>query len=94
MSALFGPGLMFCEMVKMDALVRCDENTFRLLDFNKDMHHIGGQLVGSKPELAGECARIIEDLGFDVVAAPGGGLARTDTNHDVCLSLKTCEQHL
>lgn len=67
MSALFNPGLMFCEMVKMDALVRCDENTFRLLDFNKDMHHIGGQLVGSKPELAGACARIIEDLGFDVI---------------------------
>ncbi len=54
-------------MVKMDALIRHDPNTYRILDFEKEMHPIGGQLCGSKPELAGPCARIIEDLGFDVV---------------------------
>jgi tRNA-dihydrouridine synthase B len=67
MSAKFKPGLMFCEMVKMDALIRNDEGTFRMLEFSKDMHPIGGQICGSKPEIAGSCAKIIEDLGFDTV---------------------------
>ena len=38
-----------------------------MLDFEKFMHPIGGQICGSKPEMAGACAKIIEDLGFDVV---------------------------
>lgn len=67
MSAKYRPGLMYCEMVKMDALVRHDQNTFHMLDFDKKMHPIVGQLCGSKPALAGQAARIIEDLGFDVV---------------------------
>lgn len=67
MSAKYRPGLMYCEMVKMDALVRFDPGTFHLLDYSADMHPIGGQLCGSKPALAGQAAKIIEDLGFDVV---------------------------
>ncbi|WP_068467587.1 tRNA dihydrouridine synthase DusB [Candidatus Protochlamydia phocaeensis] len=67
MSAKYGPGLMYCEMVKMDALVRHDPATYHLLDYAPDMHPIGGQLCGSKPSLAGQAAKIIEDLGFDVV---------------------------
>lgn len=67
MSAKYSPGLMYCEMVKMDALVRNDTNTFHLLDYDASMHPIGGQLCGSKPSIAGQAAKIIEDLGFDVV---------------------------
>lgn len=67
MSASYGPGLIYCEMVKMDALVRNDQGTFHMLDFDKTMHPIGGQICGSKPSIAGAAAKIIEDLGFDVV---------------------------
>ncbi|NBO23648.1 MAG: tRNA dihydrouridine synthase DusB [Chlamydiae bacterium] len=67
MSYLFQPALTFCEMVKMDALVRHDASTYRILDFDKSMTPIGAQLCGSKPELAKEAAKIIEDLGFDVI---------------------------
>ncbi len=67
MTVKYKPGLVYCEMVKMDALIRHDPNTYRLLDYEKSMHPIGGQLCGSKPEIAGPCAKIIEDLGFDVV---------------------------
>lgn len=66
-NASYSPGLIFCEMVKMDALIRHDPNTYHLLDYDKSMHPIGAQLCGSKPHLAGPCAKIIEDLGFDVV---------------------------
>lgn len=67
MSAKFQPGLMYCEMVKMEPLTRGEQNTLRMLDYHPEMHPIGGQIVGSKPHLAGPSARIIEELGFDVV---------------------------
>ena len=63
----FRPGLVFCEMVKMDALVRHDANTYRLLEFERGMHPIGAQLVGSNIPIAADSAKIIEDMGFDVV---------------------------
>lgn len=67
MSARYRPGLLYCEMVKMDALIRHDRGTFHILDYDRDMHPIGGQLCGSNPRIAGQAARIIEELGFDVV---------------------------
>lgn len=67
MTSRYRPGLIYAEMVKMDALVRNDPHTFRMLDFERSMHPIGGQVCGSKPEMAGPCAKVIEDLGFDVV---------------------------
>lgn len=67
MTSLYKPGLIYCEMTKMDALVRNDAKTFRMLDYEKQMHPIGAQLCGSKPALAAPCAKIIEELGFDVI---------------------------
>lgn len=67
MTTAYQPGLVYCEMVKMDALVRHDTNTYRFLDYEAAMHPIGAQLCGSKPHLAGKSARILEDLGFDVI---------------------------
>jgi tRNA-dihydrouridine synthase B len=67
MTSMYKPGLIYCEMVKMDALIRHDPGTFRLLDYERGMHPIGAQLCGSKPKLAKRCAKICEDLGFDVV---------------------------
>jgi tRNA-dihydrouridine synthase B len=67
LSAKYKPGLMFTEMCKMEALVRKESSTFRFLDFDPSMHPIGAQLCGSDPKLAPAAAKIIEDLGFDVV---------------------------
>lgn len=67
MSARYSPGLMYCEMVKMDALIRNDQGTYHILDYDASMRPIGGQICGSKPEIAGKAAKIIEDLGFDVI---------------------------
>jgi len=67
MSALYKPGLIYCEMVKMDALIRHDPTTFRLLDYEKNMHPIGAQICGSKVGITKDAARIIEDLGFDTI---------------------------
>lgn len=67
MTSNYRPGLIYCEMVKMDALIRNDPHTYRLLDYEASMHPIGGQICGSKTHLARPCAKIIEDLGFDIV---------------------------
>lgn len=67
MTGKYQPGLIYCEMVKMEALIRNDPHTFQLLEYESGMHPIGGQICGSNPALAGQCAKIIEDLGFDVV---------------------------
>lgn len=67
MGKRYGPGLVFCEMVKMDALIRNDRNTYRLLDYTQGMHPIGAQLCGSRLDIVADCAKIIEDLGFDVI---------------------------
>ena len=67
MACRWRPGVVYCEMVKMDALIRNDAHTFRMLEFTPDMHPIGAQLCGSNPKYAKDSAKIIEDLGFDVL---------------------------
>lgn len=67
MSARYSPSLMFCEMVKMEALVRKVPGTYQMLEYSEEMRPIGGQICGSNPDLAAPSAKIIEDLGFDAV---------------------------
>ncbi len=67
MSAKYKPGLQFCEMVKMEALIRYDRQTYRILDYDKSMHPHGAQIVGGNPQNAYISAKIIEDLGFDLI---------------------------
>lgn len=68
MSARYGaPGMQYCEMVKMQALARLDPTTLQILDYTPDIHPIGAQLVGADPKLAGPCAAILEDMGFDAI---------------------------
>ena len=67
MACRYRPGLVYCEMIKIDALVRNDAHTYRLLDYSSDMHPIGAQICGSKPKVAAIAAKIVEDLGFDLI---------------------------
>lgn len=67
MALKFRPGLMFCEMVKVEALVRNVRATMQMLEFTEDMHPIGAQICGSKSKIAAEAAKIIEDKGFDLI---------------------------
>ncbi|MEG0037495.1 MAG: tRNA dihydrouridine synthase DusB [Victivallaceae bacterium] len=67
MSVSGNPALMFCEMVKVEALVRRIPKTLRILDYSENMRPIGGQICGSIPETVREAGKIIEDMGFDVL---------------------------
>lgn len=69
-----GPGLHYCEMVKMDALVRLDPDTLRILDNRRPealsggiQPALGAQLVGSRVDLAADCVEILQDMGFDAI---------------------------
>ena len=66
MCAEYKPGLMFCEMVKMESLIRSTKS-HPFLDYTEEMHPIGAQICGSNPKLSAQCGRILEDLGFDVI---------------------------
>jgi len=66
-AAAYKPGLMFCEMVKMQPLVRQHPVTLGMLDYSEEMRPIGAQVVGSEVKLAAQCARMIEERGFDVL---------------------------
>ena len=67
MAARYRPALMFCEMLKMDALVRHHAHTLSMAQYTEEMRPIAAQLVGSRPEIAGQAAKIVEDLGFNAV---------------------------
>jgi tRNA-dihydrouridine synthase B len=63
----YRPGLFFCEMVKIEGLLRKTPTTYKLLSYEKNMHPIGAQICGSNSKRAQEASRIIEDLGFDLI---------------------------
>lgn len=63
----YNPGLMYCEMVKMGALIHSNPQTRKLLDYDPSMRFIGGQICGSSPEMAEICAKMVEDLGFTIL---------------------------
>jgi len=67
MASRYQPGIVYCEMVKMDALVRHDPTTYRMLDYTPGMHPIGAQLCGSNPKFARTAAKLVEEAGFDVL---------------------------
>ena len=67
MTAKYRPGLMYCEMVKMGALIHGNPQTKELLDYESSMRPIGAQICGSSPDMAEQCAKMIEDMGFDIL---------------------------
>jgi tRNA-dihydrouridine synthase B len=67
MTAFYRPGLIFCEMVMCEALVRNIESTNTILDYEDWMHPIGAQICGPNAKSAKVSAKIIEDRGFDVL---------------------------
>ncbi len=63
----YRPGLYFCEMVISEGLVRRNSTVCKLLEYEKGMHPIGAQVCGENPKTVKEAAKIIEDLGFDLI---------------------------
>jgi nifR3 family TIM-barrel protein len=65
---LGGCGLIMTEFTSADGVLRKkDQKAKRYLHFYEDEHPISAQLFGSNPQVMAEAARMVEDLGFDLV---------------------------
>jgi tRNA-dihydrouridine synthase B len=65
---LGGCGLLMTEFTSADGVLRArDKKAQRYLHFYQDEHPISAQLFGSDPQVMADAARLVEDLGFDLV---------------------------
>ena len=64
---LGGCGLIMTEFTSADGVLRNKKVRGRYLHFYEDEHPISAQLFGSSPEVLADAARLVEDLGFDLV---------------------------
>jgi tRNA-dihydrouridine synthase B len=65
---LGGCGLIMTEFTSADGVLRArDKKAQRYLTFYGDEHPISAQLFGSDPQVMADAARLVEDLGFDLV---------------------------
>src|SRR3984957_18150760 len=64
---LGGCGLIMTEFTSADGVLRSKKVAGRYLHFYEDEHPISAQLFGSNPEVLADAARLVEDLGFDLV---------------------------
>ena len=64
---LGGCGLIMTEFTSADGVLRDKRARGRYLHFYEDEHPISAQLFGSNPAVLADAARMVEDLGFDLV---------------------------
>ncbi len=64
---LGGCGLIMTEFTSADGVLRDQRVQGRYLHFYEDEHPISAQLFGSSPRVLADAARLVEDLGFDLV---------------------------
>jgi nifR3 family TIM-barrel protein len=64
---LGGCGLIMTEFTSADGVLRDQRVRGRYLHFYEDEHPISAQLFGSSPSVLAEAARLVEDLGFDLI---------------------------
>ena len=65
---LGGCGLIMTEFTSADGVLRAkDKKAQRYLHFYEDEHPISAQLFGSNPQVMADAAKMVEDLGFDLV---------------------------
>jgi tRNA-dihydrouridine synthase B len=64
---LGGCGLIMTEFTSADGMLRDQRVRGRYLHFYEDEHPISAQLFGSSPSVLADAARLVEDLGFDLV---------------------------
>lgn len=63
----FGVGLTFTEMISANGLIRGMSRTLRYLNAHPDDRPLGVQMFGADPSVLAESARIITDLGADLL---------------------------
>ena len=62
-----GAAMVYSEVFKARELVRHIEATFHILKYQPDEHPIGAQVLTGEPEVAGETAAMLCEMGFDLI---------------------------
>jgi len=62
-----GMPFAFLEMISSDALVRRIPSTLEMMQTHPEDRPVGAQLVGCDPDVMGEAAAMLENMGFDLV---------------------------
>ncbi len=89
---LGGCGLMMTEFTSADGIVRHkDKKAKHYLTFYGNEHPISAQLFGSDPATLADAARVVQDLGFDLVdlnlGCPGARRSSTATEARACCAI-------
>lgn len=63
----FGIGLAFTEMISANGLIRGMKKTLHYLDSQDDDRPLGVQIFGTEPSILADAARIVTDLGVDLL---------------------------
>jgi tRNA-dihydrouridine synthase B len=63
----YGASMCYTEMISVDALIRLQERTLRLIDIRPGDHPVGIQLFGSIPEYMAGAVKIIDDFNPDLI---------------------------
>lgn len=63
----FGVGLTFTEMISANGLIRGMKKTLRYLNVHPDDRPLGVQIFGSDPAILAEAAKIMTDMGADLL---------------------------
>ena len=67
LSRSYGMEFCFLEMVSAESLVRSNQGAEELMKTVPEDKPLGAQIVGCRPGAMGEAARIVEDLGYDLL---------------------------
>jgi tRNA-dihydrouridine synthase B len=62
-----GAGLVYTEMVSAKALMHCNEKTKKLLTISYEEHPVAAQIFGGDSHSMSEAAKIVRDLGADIL---------------------------
>src|ERR1700675_5039584 len=65
--SLGGCGLIMTELTSVEGGTRNASRTLSYLYFEPDEHPITAQLFGANPHVMADAAKLVEDLGFDIV---------------------------
>jgi tRNA-dihydrouridine synthase B len=63
----FGAGLTFTEMISSHGLIYQNKKTKDMIDISNKERPVGVQIFGNKAEILGDAAKIVQDMGADLI---------------------------
>jgi tRNA-dihydrouridine synthase B len=88
-----GCGLVVTEMVSSEGLVRGIDRTLEYAEFTDEERPVSIQIFGGDPGAMAEAARIVEDMGADIVDVNMGCPVRKIAKHNAGCSLMREPEH-